>query len=134
MFGLPREDTNVIRQIACRKIVRSIDDEIVVARRSSVAFSAVKLAVVQNDIHCGLISLQSIARRFQFLAADIFRPVKDLSLQIRNIDPIVIDQSDRADSRRGEIKRGRRAEPARADTQDARRFQCAVALRSSPPA
>ena len=52
--------------------------------------------------------------------------MKNLALQIREIDPIEIDQSDRAHSRGREIKRGRRTEPARADAQDARGFDPAL--------
>ena len=54
--------------------------------------------------------------------------MQNLPLQIGQIDVVKIDQSDGADSGRGEIKRGGRPEAARADAQDARRFQSALSL------
>ena len=54
---------------------------------------------------------------------DLERPgvgiaVQDLALQVAALDAVVVDQRQVADAGGGEIQRGRRAEPARADQQD----------------
>ena len=49
--------------------------------------------------------------------------VDDLPLQVAEVDDVEVDEAERADAGRGEIERRRRAEPARADAQHARRLQ-----------
>src|SRR4029453_13945797 len=46
--------------------------------------------------------------------------VDDLALQIRLVDRVVVDDAERADAGRGQIERGRRPEPTRADQEYAR--------------
>ena len=55
--------------------------------------------------------------------------MQNLPLQIRKIDIIEIDNSNRADASRGQVKRSWRSEPARADAQDAGRLQPLLSLR-----
>ena len=38
----------------------------------------------------------------------------DLAVQVRQVDPVVVDDPDRPHTRRGEVEQSRRAEPARA--------------------
>ncbi len=52
----------------------------------------------------------------------------DLALQIGQIDPVVVDDAERADPGGGEIEQQRRAEPAGADHQHARRQQLFLPL------
>ena len=52
----------------------------------------------------------------------------DLALQIGQIDPVVVDDPERADPGGGEIEQQRRAEPAGADHQHARRQQLFLPL------
>jgi hypothetical protein len=51
-----------------------------------------------------------------------------LPLQIRKIDNVEIDNSNRADAGRGQVERSWRPEPARADAQDACRLQPPLSL------
>ena len=51
----------------------------------------------------------------------------DLALQVGQLHPVVIDDADRADAGRGQIQRERRAQPAGADHQHARRLQLRLA-------
>src|SRR5439155_8581068 len=55
--------------------------------------------------------------------------MENLPLQIRKIDIVEIDNSNRAHTRRSEIHCGRRSEATRADAQDARRFQASLTVR-----
>src|SRR5262249_17010869 len=56
--------------------------------------------------------------------------VQDLALEVGVIDRVEIDEADAADTRRGEVKPERRAEPAGADEQHARRLQALLPLDS----
>src|SRR5204862_4865753 len=67
-------------------------------------------------------------RLFQLRFSDVVCPVKNLSLQIRGIDLIGIDQSQRADSRRRQVECCRRSQAARADAQDPGRFDPTLAV------
>ena len=53
-------------------------------------------------------------------AADGFRGVGDLPLEVGYVHLVGVDDTDSADSRRGQIQRRRRTEPAGADDQHAR--------------
>ncbi len=63
---------------------------------------------------------QTIARRFRFRPADVFRPVKELAMQIGKRHPIVIHNPDGPDTGRCEIERRGRTESARPETQNTR--------------
>ena len=54
--------------------------------------------------------------------------VRDLALEIRKIDVVVIDDAERADTGGREIEQRRAAQPARADHQDARGEQLRLPL------
>jgi hypothetical protein len=54
--------------------------------------------------------------------------VQHLALEVANVDDVEIDETERADTRRGEIERRGRAEPAGADEQHARRFDTPLPL------
>ena len=45
--------------------------------------------------------------------------VQDLALEVGEVDPVAVDDAERADPRGREIERGRAAEPAGADEQHA---------------
>ena len=63
-----------------------------------------------------------------FGVADAVGRVDHLALQVREVDDVVVDDAERADAGRGEIQRGRRAEPAGAEQQDLRVEQLLLAL------
>ncbi len=62
-------------------------------------------------------------RALHFRHADALARVDDLPLQIGEADHVVVDDAERADARGGEIERDRRAEPACADNEHARRLE-----------
>ncbi len=66
--------------------------------------------------------------RVQLLAADVFGGVDDLALQVAGVDDVEVDEAQRADAGRGEIKSQGRAESAGADAEHARGFQLLLAL------
>ena len=77
---------------------------------------------MQFDLDLRVDVAEPVPRRFQFVAADVLCSVKNLSLQIRKIDLIEIDNSNCPDAGCREIERGRGPESAGADAQNARRL------------
>ena len=63
-----------------------------------------------------------------FGVADPLGVVDHLALQVGGVDDVVVDQPERADPRRGQVERGRRAEPAGADQQHLRVQHLQLAL------
>jgi len=82
------------------------------------------------DFDVGVRVAQTVARRIQFFATDVFRPMQDLSLEIAKIDIVKVDQTKFADAGSGKIKRGRGTEPARAYAQNARSVQTLLSFRA----
>ena len=55
--------------------------------------------------------------RLDLRSADVVVVVEDLSLQVAEVDDVVVDEADGADARQRQVERHRRAEPAGADDQ-----------------
>ena len=68
---------------------------------------------------CGFTSRMRSRADSSFGRPTSFVPCKHLALQIRHVDDVEVDESECADASGREIQRERRAEPARADEQDA---------------
>ena len=76
-----------------------------------------------GDGQLGIERQQGVARRVDLGAADVGGGVDDLSLQVAEVDLVVVDQDQVADAGRGEVHRHRRAQSAEADHQRRRREQ-----------
>ena len=124
-----REDADVVRQIPCWKIVGAIDHDVVAGDNLARVLTC-ELAFMGFDFDVGVRVAQTVARRIQFFATDVLRPMQDLSLEIAKIDIVKIDQTKFADAGSGKIKRGRGTEPARADAQNARSVQTLLSFRA----
>src|SRR4029077_18779688 len=72
--------------------------------------------------------VQSIPRRLQFAPTDVLCSVKNLPLQIGQIDIVEIDDAEGPDAGGCQIKRGRRSKSSGADAQDARSFESILTL------
>ena len=92
------------------------------------AFSEVSAVSYVVSSTCGLTSRDAIARGVDLLAADVLGAVQDLALQVGDVDDVEIHEADVADAGGGEVERERRAEPAGADQQDARRLEPLLSL------
>src|SRR5262249_60739330 len=60
---------------------------------------------------------QPRARRVELRRADVRRPVQNLSLKVRDVDIVEVDEPDAANAGRGEIQRRGRAQTSGADDQ-----------------
>ena len=64
--------------------------------------------------------MNSLASGLEFFPANIAGAVQDLALKVRNVDPIGVDQPDRAYSGGCEVECDRRTQPARSNAQNSR--------------
>src|SRR4029077_11271999 len=76
----------------------------------------------------GIQRLDRTLRRFHLGLSERLRRMDDLSLQIRLVDDVGVDDADPAHSRRSEIERGGGAEAAGPDQQNLRVEQLQLAL------
>jgi hypothetical protein len=70
------------------------------------------------DSDVGIEVFEALLRGDEFGSADVFLAIEDLSLEVRRIDDIEVDESDPADPGSGEIECRRTAEPPRTDDED----------------
>src|SRR4051812_16523905 len=77
-------------------------------------------------VDCG----DAIPGRCQLRPAHVRSPMDDLPLKVAEVDDVEIDDADSADPGRGEVHRSGRAEPARADAEDAAGFQATLPVHS----
>ena len=124
---LSGEKAGVVHEVARGEIVRTVRDDIVarndlqrVFRRDSVGHGF--------DRDMGIQALAQRSRPLGFQRARIRRPIRDLPLQIVDRHAVVVDDADMAGASRREIHEKRRAEPARAHHEHARRLESLLAL------
>jgi len=72
--------------------------------------------------------LERALRRICLPLAERLRRMRDLALEVRGVDAVVVDDADATDAGGCEIEAGRTAEPARADQEHARLQQLQLAL------
>src|SRR5205807_6975355 len=106
----------VVQEIPRGEVVGPIDHE-VVPLDDAVDVRGPQALLVADDLHVRVQRLERALRGRYLRLADAVGRVQDLSLQIGEIDDIGVDDAEGADSRRREVVRGRRTEPARADEQ-----------------
>jgi len=76
--------------------------------------------VIRLHRHVWVDGGDGFGRRFDLRHADVAGAVNDLTLQVRQVHHIIIDDADRADAGGRQIHRGRRSQTARADDQHSR--------------
>src|SRR5438270_6717925 len=126
------ESADVVRQITRRKIVRTIDHNVVTGDDFECVLAR-EPALVGFDLDRRIHVPQTITRRIQFLPADVFGAVQNLPLQIAKIDIVEIDQTQFANAGGGQIKRGRRTKSARANPPNTSLIETAWPVRTDLP-
>src|SRR5262249_39684840 len=105
------QHADIVDEIARRKIVGAVDDEVVrFTNRQRVR--ARQPGLEQIELHLGVNVWQALLGRLQLGAADVRGAVQHLALQVAEIDDVEIDQADAAAPRRGQVQTERRAETA----------------------
>src|SRR6202050_793622 len=114
---LLREHARIVDQIASRKIVAAIDDDVVILDYVHHVFRR-EPDLVTIHLDRGIERVDRFLRRLGLHHADPIGGVNDLALEIRKIDGIEIHQPDGSHSGRRKIERRGRAERSRAEQQD----------------
>src|SRR5208282_5915086 len=104
---LLRQNTDIVRKIASRKIIRSIDNNVVILDHLHRVLAS-KQHVMQIDLDVRIDGFDPVPGGVQFFAANVVGTVQNLALQIRKIDDIEIDEAYSADTGGGKVKRNRR--------------------------
>jgi len=104
-----QQHARIIDEIARRKVVRSVEHDIVllherhrICRREPVR--------VQVHVYMRIQIVQTVARRLEPGSPHVARAMQDLSLQVGDVNPVVVDQPDRPHTGGGEIERRWRPE------------------------
>ena len=118
---LLQQHTGVVGQIARRKIIRAIHDDVVRADEVERVFGR-DARVVDNNFTMRIDAANGFPGRFSLGATHVGIRVENLALQIGIIHGVEIHDADLADAGGGEIHRDGRAKATRADAQNARGF------------
>ena len=111
------KNARVVHQIARRKIVGAIYDDVEILEKLKGIFAG-EFCFEGLDLNVGVEVRQPLARRFALKFADIACAKSDLPLKIREIHDIEIDESQTPDTGGSEIKSQRGAQPPGANQQD----------------
>ena len=119
---LPEKDAGVVHEVAGGEVVGAVGDHVVVAENVERVVRR-KAHFVRDDLHVRVDVLQTLSRGLELLSPDVLRAVQDLPLQVRRVHDVEVDEAKRADARRREVERERRAETAGPHAQHARGLQ-----------
>ena len=122
-----REIAGIVDEVARGEIIRAVGDEVELGDDIERILRH-EPRRVEAQLHMGIQALDGLGGALGLEAADAARVVDDLALEIVACDAVVVDDADGADARRGEIEQERRAEPARAHDEHARRLQPLLAF------
>jgi hypothetical protein len=104
----------VVEEIAGGEVVGAVDDDVVLGE-DAIDVLARESLLVADDLHVGVERFQGLSRGLGLRLADAVRRVQDLSLQVRRIDDVRVDDAERPHARGGEVQRRGRPEAAGAD-------------------
>ena len=104
-------DGGVVEQVASREVVGAVDDYVVAVDDPHHILGR-KSGMMSNDRHVGVERLDGGLRRVDLALTHPVEAMDDLSLQIRFVDNIHVDDPDRANTCRCEVKRSRRTQAA----------------------
>src|SRR6266508_278499 len=86
------ENTDIVRQISRRKIIRSVNDHVVPRHKLSRVFTG-ESALVQFDLDLRIDVLQAIPRRLQLISTDVLCYVKKFAFKVGKVDFVEIDNA-----------------------------------------
>ncbi len=121
----PGEPGRIVAQIARRKVVRAVDQQIILGEQGDGVVRR-DAAGVEPQPHVRVQGGEPARGRFDLGRADRRGVVEDLPLQVVLGDPVEVGQAERAHAGGGEVKRRRAAESAGADHEHARGGQPAL--------
>ena len=114
---LAQQDTGVVDEVARREVVGAVDDDVVVADDVE-GVARVERHVVTDDLDVRVDAMDGGLGGLGLEPAQVGVRVDDLAVQVRQLDDVSVDDTDRPDASRGEVEQRGRAEPAGADDED----------------
>ena len=106
------ERAGVVDEVARGEVVRAVDHDVVV-RDEVLDVRRGQADLVRLDVDVGVLPGDEVARGLDLRAADVRVAVDHLSLEVRALDDVVVDDAERADAGRREVLDGRRPEAIR---------------------
>ena len=122
-----QKNTDVVRKVAGRKIIRPIDDDVVRLDNLPRILGAEE-GVVEVHLDVGIDFLDAVAGAVELFATDIFGPMQNLALEVGIIHHVKIHQPECADAGGGKVEADRRSQSACADAKHFCGFQALLAL------
>ena len=101
----PQVQGGIVDEISGGKVVRPVDDD-VVSRHDAQHVLAGEPFGVRLDLHIRVERRDRIARRVDLELPHPVGIVKNLALQVRDLNHVEVDDADGADSGRGKIQGG----------------------------
>src|SRR6185437_9588479 len=111
---LAENHASIVHQIARRKIIRAIHDDVVILEKIERILAA-QMRFIRVDLNFRIQISQAVGGRRNFRPAHIAGSEENLALKVREIYGIKIHQADAAHSRSRQIESQRRAQAARSD-------------------
>src|SRR5437588_2936236 len=124
---LAREHARVVDQIACREVVCAVNDNVVIAYEFQ-RIVARQTRLVSLYLHVRVDVAQTVARRLDLGPPNVLRAVHDLSLQVRRVNHVEVNDAERADARRRKVHAPGHTKSPSPDRQNARGLQTPLPL------
>jgi len=109
-----QDHAGVVEGVARGEVVAPVHDHVVVRDQVEHVLGREARAVL-HDVHVRVERSERLARRLGLEHAEARGIVQDLALQVRGVDRVLVDDAERADTGRGQVERGGRAEPSGPD-------------------
>src|SRR6266516_7251063 len=126
---LPCKHADVVRQITGGKVIRAVHDHVVVSH-DLLRVVAGEATFVQFEFDLRINIPQPVTRRCKFAAADVLCSVKNLPLQIGEVDTVEIDKPESSHTSCCQIQRSRGAQTTGANAQNTRGLKSFLSLSS----
>ena len=91
------DHAGVVDQIAGRKVVSAVDDDVVAAQHVE-RVGGRERHLVALDVDLGVDGVEAVTRRLQLRPPDVRRAVDDLPLQVAVVDHVEVDDAEPADA------------------------------------
>ena len=109
-------DAGIVEQVPRREVVGTVDHDVIAGQDVHDVLGR-QPGVVRDDVDIGVEHCQRLLGRVDLAIADPVDVVQDLTLQVRRINIVHVDDADRADPGGSQVHRRRRTEPACAEHQ-----------------
>ena len=111
------KETGVIHQESGAEVIGPVQHQVVIRQQGHNIFGA-DMLLIRLHADVGIQCLQKPTAGFDLGNSHVGRGVEDLPLQVRKIDHVAVNQSDRADTRRAQVQGDRGTQASGANHKD----------------